>query len=379
MLSQISVPYTNLAQQHAGIKDRLLTAAQRVFDHGRFIFGPEVEEFELSFSQFCKTKYAVGVGNGTDAIILALRAVGVGHGDEVITVANTFVSTVSSIVAVGAKPVFVDVGHDYNIDPRLIEKAITKRTKALLPVHLTGRPADMDSMMSIARKHGLKVVEDCAQAVGAEYKGRKVGSLGDIGCFSFHPLKTLNACGDGGAIVTNWPQAFQRVKILRDNGIKTRNECVVWSGNSRLDTIQAAFLLVKLDYFERWTEKRIENAKFYQKEFSKLDSIRFPVDQSYEKAVYHTFVIQADQRDRLKEYLAQKGIGTKIHYPIPVHLQPAAQDLGYKRGDLPVTEKQSQSILSLPVYPELGHENLEYIVQMIEEFYKGKDNSPELP
>lgn len=363
------ISYTDLSQQHAVIKDRLLKAVERVFDHGRFIFGPEVEEFESRFAQFCQTKYAVGVGNGTDAIILALKAVGVGLGDEVITVANTFISTVSSIIAVGAKPVFVDVQDDYNIDPRLIEKAITKHTRALLPVHLTGRPADMDSVMSIARKHHLKVVEDCAQAVGAQYEGRKVGSLGDIGCFSFHPLKTLNACGDGGAIVTNGAQAFQRVKILRDNGIKTRSECVAWSGNSRLDTIQAAFLLVKLDYLEGWTEKRIENAKFYQQALSKLDFIRFPVDQSHKRGVYHTFVIQADQRDKLRDYLAQKGIGTKIHYPIPVHLQPVAQDLGYKRGDLPVTEKQSQSIVSLPVYPELGQENLEYIVQMIEEFY----------
>lgn len=370
MLSRISnkIPYINLSQQHAAIKDKLMEAVERVFNHGQFIFGPEVEEFELGFAQFCQTKYAVGVGNGTDAIILALKAIGVGPGDEVITVANTFVSTVSSIVAVGAKPVFVDVGHDYNIDPHLIEKAITKWTKALLPVHLTGRPADMDSIMSIARKHRLRVVEDCAQAVGAQYKGRKVGAFGDIGCFSLHPLKTLNACGDGGVIVTNQIQAYQRIQILRDNGMKNRSECVVWSSNSRLDSIQAAFLLVKLDYLDQWTDKRIENAKFYQKELSKLDFIRFPIDQSYEKAVYHTFVIQADQRDTLKEYLAEKGVETKIHYPVPVHLQPAAQNLGYKRGDLPVTEKQSQSILSLPIYPDLSHENLEYIVQMIKEF-----------
>ncbi len=364
------IPYTDISQQHAAIKEKLLAAVERVIDHGKFVLGPQVEEFESRFAQLCQTKHALGVGNGTDAIILALKAVGVGPGDEVITVANTFVSTVSSIIAVGAKPVLVDVRDDYNIDPRLIEKAITPRTKALLPVHLTGRPADMDPIVSVARKHHLKVVEDCAQAVGAEYKGQKVGSLGDIGCFSFHPLKTLNACGDGGAIVTNDEQFYQKVKILRDNGMKNRSECVAWSGNSRLDTIQAAILLVKLDCLKQWTEKRIENAKFYQKELSKLDSIRFPVDQPYEKAVYHTFVIQADKREALIDYLAQKGIGTKIHYPIPVHLQPVAQELGYKKGDLPVTEKQSQEILSLPVYPELSQENLAYIVQMIKEFYE---------
>ncbi len=372
MTSVTKIPYANLARQHAAIKDKLLKAVERVFDHGQFILGPEVEEFELRFAQFCQTKYAAGVGNGTDAIIFALKAIGIQPGDEVITVANTFVSTVSSIVAVGAKPVFVDVQNDYNIDPCLIEKAITKQTKALLPVHLTGRPADMDSIVSIARKHGLKIVEDCAQAVGAEYKKRKVGSFGDIGCFSLHPLKTLNACGDAGIIVTNNEQAYQMCKILRDNGMKGRSESIVWSSNSRLDSIQAAILLVKLDYLQQWTGKRIDNAKFYQKELSKLDFIRFPVDQSYEKSVYHTFVIQVEGRDTLRAYLAEKGVGTKIHYPVPVHLQLAAHHLGYKRGDLPVTEKQSQSILSLPIYPELSRENLEYIVRLIEEFYQSE-------
>ncbi len=366
------IPYINLSQQHAAMKDRLLKAVELVLDHGQFIFGPEVEAFEARFARFCETKYAVGVGNGTDAIILALKAVGVQPGDEVITVANTFVSTVSSIVAVGAKPVFVDVQDDYNIDARLIEKAVTKRTRALLPVHLTGRPADMDLIMRIAGKYNLKVVEDCAQAVGAQFKGRKVGSFGDIGCFSLHPLKTLNACGDGGAIVTNDERAYQMCKVLHDNGMKNRSECVVWSSNSRLDTMQAAMLLVKLDFLEQWTQKRIENAKFYQKEFSKIDFIRFPVDQPYEKSVYHIFVLQVEQRDKLKDHLAEKGIGTKIHYPVPVHLQPAAHNLGYKKGDLPITEKQSQCILSLPIYPELSRENLEYIIESVKEFYQTK-------
>jgi dTDP-4-amino-4,6-dideoxygalactose transaminase len=364
------ITYTNLSQQHIALKDKLLSAIEKVLVRGQFILGPEVEEFEARFARICKAKYAVGVGNGTDAIILALKAAGIQPGDEVITVANTFVSTVSSIIAVGAKPVFVDVQNDYNIDPRLIEKAITKYTKALLPVHLTGRPADMDPLMIIARKHGLKVVEDCAQAVGAEYKGQKVGTFGNIGCFSLHPLKILNACGDGGVIVTNDERAYEECRILRDNGMKNRGECVTWSSNSRLDSIQAAILLVKLDYLEEWTEKRIENAKYYQHEFSKFDFIRVPVDQAHERAVYQSFVIQAGQRDALKDYLAEKGVGTKIHYPIPVHLQPVARTLGYKRGDLPVTEEQSQHILSLPVYPELTRENLEFIVRLVEEFYQ---------
>ncbi len=372
MTCTTKIPYIDLSHQHAAIKDKLLAAVERVIDHGQFVLGPEVGEFESKFAQFCGTKYAVGVGNGTDAIILGLKALGIGPGDEVISVANTFISTISSIALVGAKPVLVDVRNDYNIDPQLIEKAITKKTKALLPVHLTGRPADMDSIMGIAQKHGLKVIEDCAQAVGAEYKGKKVGTFGDIGVFSLHPLKTLNACGDGGVMVTNDRQTYDMLRALRDNGMKNREECIVWSSNSRLDSIQAAMLLVKLDYFEKWTEKRIENAKFYQKVLSKLNVVRFPVDHPHEKSVYHTFVIQADGRDALSSYLAEKGVGTKIHYPIPVHLQPAARHLGYKKGDLPTTEQQSQNILSLPVYPELGHEDLGYIVQSIEEFYKGR-------
>ena len=372
MTYMTKIPYINLAGQHAAIKDQLLAAIERVIDHGQFVLGPEVQEFESRFAQFCKVKYAIGVGNGTDAIILALKALGIGPGDEVISVSNTFISTISSIALVGAKPVLVDVRGDYNIDPELIEKAITKNTKAILPVHLTGRPADMDSIMGIAEKHGLKVIEDCAQAVGAEYKGKRVGTFGDIGCFSLHPLKTLNACGDGGVIVTNDEQAYEMLRALRNNGMKGRDECIVWSSNSRLDSIQAAMLLVKLDHFEKWTEKRIENAKFYKEAFSKSNVVRFPVDQPHEKGVYHTFVIQADGRDALSSFLAEKGIGTKIHYSVPVHLQPAARHLGYKKGDLPMTEQQSENILSLPVHPELRHEDLKYIVQSIEEFYKGR-------
>jgi dTDP-4-amino-4,6-dideoxygalactose transaminase len=369
MTTVSKISYSNISGQHAAIKGQLLQAVERVLDHGHFVFGPEVEKFETRFAQLCNTRYALGVGNGTDAIIMALKAVGIGAGDEVISVSNTFVSTISSIALVGAKAVLVDAGEDYCIDTRLIEKAITSRTKALLPVHLTGHPADMDAIMAIAKKHKLKVIEDCAQAVGAEYKGQKVGSFGHVGCFSLHPLKTLNACGDSGVMVMNDTEVYETCKILRDNGMKNRSECVTWSSNSRLDSIQAAMLLVKLDYLEEWTNKRIANAKFYQQELAGLASIKFPIDKPDEKSVYHTFVIQAQQRDALSTYLAEKGIGTKIHYPVPVHLQPAAKELGYKAGDLPVTEEQSQHILSLPIYPELSREHLVYIVQSIKEFY----------
>ncbi|MDD4955788.1 MAG: DegT/DnrJ/EryC1/StrS family aminotransferase, partial [Candidatus Omnitrophica bacterium] len=291
-------------------------------------------------------------------------------GSEVITAANSFVSTASCIALAGAKPVFVDVADNYNINPSLIEKAINQRTKAILPVHLTGRPADMDAILKIAKKHNLFVIEDCAQAVCAEYKNKPVGSFGEIGCFSLHPLKNLSACGDGGVVTTNDEKLYKKIQILRNNGFSSRNDCDVWSPNSRLDTIQAALLMVKLKYLKKWTDKRRENASFYCKHLSGLTQIKVPIEQSYEKSVYHTFVIQAQNRDELIEYLTKKGIGTKIHYPIPIHLQPAAKDLGYRTGSLPVTEKQARHILSLPIYPELGKKELKYIVDCICNFYQ---------
>ncbi len=375
MLNKIKIPYTHLGAQHARIKQRLMAAVEEVLESGKFILGPPVEAFEARFASLCGRKFAVGVGNGTDALVLALKILGIGPGDEVITVANTFVSTVSSIVMAGARPVFVDVRDDYNIDPGLVEKAITPRTKAILPVHLTGRPADMDPLMALARQYGLKVVEDCAQAVGAQYKGQKVGSFSDIACFSLHPLKILNACGDGGVMVTDNPQYEAACRVLRDNGMKDRGECAAFSSNSRLDSIQAAILLVKMDYIEAWTQKRIANAQFYQQALAKMEHIHCPADQPYVKSVYSSFVIQAKQRDQLKSFLEEKGIATKIHYPIPVHLQPAAQSLGYRQGDLPVTEKQARQILSLPVYPELTQEELKEIVRLLGAFDLEKVNA----
>ena len=292
-------------------------------------------------------------------------ALNIGPGDEVITVSNSFITSASSIAFVGAKPVFVDVGEDYNINPANIEEKITPDTKAILPVHLTGRPADMDAISEIAKRHNLFIIEDCAQAVCAEYKGKQVGSFGDTGCFSLHPLKTLNACGDSGVLTTNSEELYKSLNILRNNGLKSRDECIYWSFNSRLDNIQAAILLVKLKYLKQWTDGRIENAAFYREKLKDHPNIRIPVDRSYEKAVYHTFVIQAEKRDELKEKFIQSGIGTNIHYPIPIHLQKPAQELGYRRGDFPVTEEQAEKILSLPVYPELTRNELEYIVERL--------------
>lgn len=372
MKTNVKVPYVNIVAQHKPIKDELLSAIDKVINHGQFIFGDEVVEFEHRFAELCDVQYAIGVNSGTDALILALRALGIGQGDEVITPPNSFVSTSSCIALLGARPIFVDVGDDYNIDPALIKEAITHSTRAIIPVHLTGRPADMDAIMKVAAKHNLYVIEDCAQAITAEYKGRRVGSMGSVGCFSLHPLKTLNACGDGGMLTTNDKKLYEKLKIMRNLGLKNRNECVIWSGNSRLDTLQAAILLVKLKYLDEWTEKRRANAAFYQQRLSNIPQIRIPIDKIYEKAVYHTFVIQCERRNELQEYLAMQGIETAIHYPIPIHLQKAASELGYQEGSFPVAEEQAKRILSLPIYPELTSNELEYIVKCVSNFYQRK-------
>jgi len=311
----------------------------------------------------------VAVNSGTDALILALKALGIGSGDEVITVPNSFVASASCIALSGARPVFVDVTEDYNMDPCLIEQAITPRTRAILPVHLTGRPADMDPIMEVAKSHGLHLVEDCAQAICAEYKGQRVGSFGTVGCFSLHPLKTLNACGDGGVLATNDADLYTEFKLLQNSGLRTRDMCVEWGFNSRLDTLQAVILLAKLDFLEEWTEARRNNARFYQEVLADIPQIRVPVEKPHERSVYHTFVIQADHRDALRTYLAEGGVETAIHYPNPIHLQEAAADLNYGVGSFPVTESQAGRILSLPIYPELEADQLEYVVSSLHSFY----------
>ena len=368
----MKVPYVNIAKQHEPIKQQILSAISKVVDRGDFIFGEEVLRFEKRFAELCGVRFAIGVNSGTDALILALRALEIGSGDEVITVPNSFIASASCIMLVGAKPVFVDVCDDYNIDPNLIEQAITPSTRAILPVHLTGRPADMDLIMEIASAHDLHIIEDCAQAVCAEYKSQRVGSFGTIGCFSLHPLKTLNACGDGGMVITDDESLYEKIKILRNVGLKTRDDCVIWSGNSRLDTLQAAILLIKMNYLEKWTNKRRANAKFYQEHLCRITEIKLPLENEDSRAVYHTFVIQSENRDNLQAYLDKCGIGTAIHYPIPIHLHTAATHLGYNKGDFPKTERQSQRILSLPVYPELEVEDLENVVTAITKFYQKK-------
>jgi dTDP-4-amino-4,6-dideoxygalactose transaminase len=362
------VPYVNLAGQSRPIRAELLAAVAQVLDDGDFILGKAVGEFECKFAGLCGTKYAFGVANGTDALVMAFKALGIGAGDEVITVSNSFLATAASISLVGAKPVFVDVREDYNLDPTLIERALTPKTKAILPVHLTGKPADMQPIMEIARKKKLHVIEDAAQAVGAEYRGKKVGSFGIINCFSLHPLKNLNASGDAGVMTTDDEKLADTLRKMRNHGLKNRDESEFFAYNSRLDSIQAALLNVRFNHLEKWTEARRANAAFYRERLK--DVVWCPSDAPHEKQVYHTFVIQAERRDELQKFLLEQGVETKIHYPMPIHLMQAAKYLGYKKGDLPVTERLAQRILSLPIYPELTTEQKELVVGSIRKFYK---------
>ena len=364
------IPFVNLKIQHASLKSELLTAIGEVLDGGNFVLGKEVAEFERQFAQLCGVRYAVGVNSGTDALIFALKAIGIRSGDEVITVPNSFVASASCIRVLGAKPVFVDVGDDYNIDPSQIAAAITPKTKAIIPVHLTGRPCDMEPILAIAKDKGVAVVEDAAQAVLAEYQGHSVGSFGIVGCFSLHPIKNLGACGDGGVIVTDDPELYEKLKIMRNIGLRTRDDCVMWSHNSRLDPLQAAILLVKLGYLHEWTQQRQENARYYQTQLAGIPQIQMPPEREWEKCVYHTFVIQVERRDELRQFLSDRGIGTAIHYPVPIHLSTAARELGYAEGSFPVTEMQSRRILSLPIYQGLTVEELDQVCQNIKLFYQ---------
>lgn len=364
------IPYVDLAGQHRPLKAELLEAAGRVIDSGQFILGPQVAEFEAEFAALHGVKHAVGVANGTDALVLSLRALGIGPGDEVVTAANSFVASASCIALAGAKPVLADVRADYNIDPEAVEKALTKRTKAILPVHLTGRPADMDALMDLAERKGLLVIEDAAQAVLAGYKGRRVGSFGAAGCFSLHPLKTLNALGDGGVITTGDAALAERLRVMRNLGLATRENCVEFSLNSRLDTLQAAMLLVKLKHLRAWTEARRRHAAFYQKALAGVPGLAVPRDAPGEEAVYHTFIVMSERRDALKAFLAGRGVDTAVHYPVPIHLQDAARKLGWKKGAFPETERQAARILSLPVYPELADEDRARVAELVREFHR---------
>ncbi|MBL0048723.1 MAG: DegT/DnrJ/EryC1/StrS family aminotransferase [Bacteroidetes bacterium] len=365
----MKVNYIHLGIQHKEIKQDILDSIGKLLDNGQFILGEETQKFEKRFADLCQTKYAIGVGNGTDTMILSMRALGIGAGDEVITAPNSYLASASSIALAGATPVFADVRQDYNIDPIEIERKITKKTKAIIPVHLTGRPADMDAILAIAKAHNLHVIEDAAQAVGAKYNNKAVGSFGITGSFSLHPLKNLAACGDGGVITTNDDNLFSYLTKARTHGHSSRDEVDFWSFNTRIDNLQAAILNVKFNELDKWNNRRRAIAGMYREGLKNLP-LYLPTDTEKEHSVYHTFIIQSERRDALMKFLSEQGIDTKIHYPVPIHLQKAASYLGYKKGDFPVTEKQCETILSLPVFPQLTDEEVNYVIEKINLFFK---------
>ncbi len=368
MPPQFKVPYVDLKGQHALLKKEILARFSKILSDGDFILGKEVTLLEEKFSKYCGTKYAIGVNSGTDALFLAMKALGIGTGDEVITAPNSFLATASSTMATGAKVVFADVREDLNIDPNLIESKITSKTKAIIPVHLTGKSADMDPILKIAKKYKLHVIEDAAQSIGTEYRGKKTGSFGILNCFSLHPLKTLNAAGDGGMITTSNEDLYKKIMQLRNIGLKNRTESEVWGFNSRLDSLQAAIVNIKFKYLEEWIKQRRKNADYYRKHLSNI--VQCPTEEKNERCAYHLFVIQTDRRDELQAALFKAGIDTKIHYPIPIHLQDCARHLGYKKGDFPVAEKQSERILSIPIHQNLTQKQLDFVIQQIQNFFK---------
>lgn len=368
--AKFKVPYIDLKAQHRALKKEIFSAIGKILDRGDFILGENVAELEGRFAKYCGVRYAIGVNSGTDALMLAMKALAIGPGDEIITCPNSFLATASAAVAIGAKPVFVDARQDMNIDPAQIEAKITSRTKAIIPVHLTGKPADMDPILAIAKKRKLHVIEDAAQAIGTEYKGKRAGSFGAMSAFSMHPLKTLNASGDGGMMTTDDENLYRTVQQLRNIGLKNRSESDIWGMNSRLDTIQAAIVGIKFKHVDSWIKKRRKNADVYRELLGGI--VECPSENSaVEKHSYHLFVIQGDRRDELQAHLLKNGIDTKIHYPLPIHLQKCASELGYKRGDFPVVERQAQRILSIPVHQYLTEGQLEYVAKKIKEFYKG--------
>ncbi len=364
------VPFLALAQQTREIKRELLAAVEAVLDSGQFILGEEVSRFEREFAKYCQTKYALGIASGTCALHLALEAAGIGRGDEVITAPNSFVASASTIALVGATPVFADIGPDLNLDPNLVEEALTPKTRAILPVHLTGRPAPMTEIMDISRRRNLKVIEDAAQAVGAALNGKRVGGFGDAGCFSVHPLKLLHACGDGGVLTTNDPEIYAHIQKSRNHGLADRSTCEFWSYNCRLDEIQAAMLRVQFKHLADRTETQRRIARRYAERLRSC--VMVPVEADGEYCVYQTYIIQADRRDDLQRYLAGQEIQTFVHYPIPIPLQPAARTLGFSPNDFPMTMKAAERILSLPIYPELTDDQQDYVIESILQFYGEK-------
>ncbi len=362
------VPFVDLTRQFRDLEDDFVDIFKSVGRSGQYILGDALNLFEEEIADYCGVKYALGVANGTDALVLGMKALGIGPGDEVITVPNSFISSVGAIMTVGATPRFVDVKNDLNMDPSHLEQVINTSTKAIVPVHLTGRPAEMDAICAIAEKAGIVVLEDAAQAIGAMYKGKKVGGLGKVGGFSLHPLKNLHVYGDGGILTTNSEDVYEEVLILRNHGLKDRSTCMKWGMNSRLDNLQAAIGSRKLKLLDTLNDRFREIARIYSEELD--DVVEVPKDQIHEHSVYHNFVIQTDGRDDLMDYLEREhDIHTAIHYPKLIHTQPAAKSLGYSEGDFPNAERIVKRMVSLPIFPELSKEEIFSVIEAIRQFY----------
>ena len=365
----MKIPFLDLKTQYKQIEHEVIPMITAAMADGAFIGGEQVSCFEEEFAKFCDSSYCAGVNSGTDALRFALMAIGVGPGDEVITVPNTFIATTEAISQVGAKPVFVDVYPDTcNMDVSKIEEKISKNTKAIIPVHLYGQPADMDQVLTIAQQNNVAVIEDACQAHGAIYKNKKAGSMGAVGCFSFYPGKNLGAFGEGGAIVTQDESIAQKIRMIRDHGQRKKYFHDLEGYNGRLDAIQAGVLRIKLKRLDDWNKLRRQNAGYYTELLSEVPSVTLPVEAEFARSVYHLYVILVDDRDGLQNYLNSKGIASGLHYPLPLHLQKAYDHLGYKKGDFPVAENIADRLLSLPMFPELTRDQIEYVVESIKEF-----------
>ena len=364
----MQVPLLDLKAQYATIKDEIKAAIDEVLESQYFILGPKVQQFEEEIAKYCNVQHAVGVASGSDALLLALMAIGVGYGDEVITTPYTFFAAAGSISRLGAKPVFVDIdAKTYNINPELIAEKITDKTKAIIPVHLYGQCADIYPILEIGKKYNLCIIEDAAQAIGAEYKGRKAGSMGDIGCLSFFPSKNLGGYGDGGMVITNNAELAEKIRVLRAHGAKPKYYHSLIGLNSRLDALQAAVLSVKLKYLDGWSKARGQNAENYNQLFSDTDVIT-PYVEPCNYHIYNQYVIRVSKRDELQAFLKERNIGTAIYYPVSLHLQECYADLGYCKGDFPESEKAAQETLALPIYSELTKKQQTAVVNATKEF-----------
>jgi len=366
----MNVPFVDLKSQYAQLRDEIVPVVQEVMENTAFVGGPYLKAFEEQFGRFCDAEHAIGVSSGTAALHVSLAACGIGAGDEVITVPNTFIATTEAISLAGAKTVFVDVEPEScNIDVSKIEAAVTPKTRAIIPVHLFGQPADMDPIMEIARRHDLMVIEDACQAHGAEYKGKRTGTLGHVGCFSFYPSKNLGAYGDGGMVVTNDDRIADKVRALSNHGQAEKNKHAYEGFNYRLDGIQAAVLSVMLRHLESWNDKRRHSARRYDELLANLEVGR-PIEKKFAKHVFHLYIVRLDRRAELAEHLRGRGVATGFHYPIALHLQEAYVQLGYGPGSFPVAEKLAGEVLSLPMFPDLTEEQIQHVVRGIEEFFK---------